>query len=183
LRRLAASLGIDERSLRQELIKLKKKEHEREKIDIPTVPEKRTTNWELRDELLPVVLGIEDHDKKVRVLEDITEADFKEPSSRSFYRFIYQVAQEEKELRWPQILNRLEDENLKQRLIALLSFDWKEVDKDKVFEDCLMTFKKRKLEKKLAELRMHIAIAERKGDAARVGVYVKEYQQLMKNRR
>jgi len=184
LRKLAGSLGIDESSLRSELLRLKKKTGERDKKFEGASPTPQVRQMGLQtDELLLLAVLIEDGGLREKAFQELGETSFEDLNAKELFHLLFQMDQERQSVEWPSVLNRLSDEEFKTRLVAVSSLDWEPEDRNKAFGDCLSRIQKKQLQKRLEELRRSIAKAEREGDAKRAGDYVKEYQSLLEQTR
>jgi hypothetical protein len=79
-------------------------------------------------------------------------------------------------------LNRLQDEKLKSLVSESACVELKEPDRIKAFEDCLEALRRKRIARRLEELRRQIARAEKEGDSARVSGFMAEYQTLLQER-
>lgn len=184
LRKLAASLGVDENSLRAELLKLKKK-HEKPssgKTEVsqtaPKINAGKIVKWPASDEIMLVSLGIEETALRRKLLMACEEDDFEDAQCREILRLLMAWEAEKQASSWPKVLSRIQDPSFKQKLTAVSTLEWDSSQKEKAFEDCLNHLKSRKLDKKLEELRRSIAKAERDGNPSLMSEYVREYQTL-----
>jgi DNA primase len=178
LRRLAAALGVDDNSLRSELAKLQKKGAEREaasgkRKSTPIMARKK----EAKDEAILFALALEQNHFREALIKEVDENDLTEPISKQLLQHL-RLFTEGRKPNLAQILTRIPDEDYKEQLIGVTSFDWSSEDKDKAFRDCVLKLKKKRVDQKLDELRRNIAKAEKAGDQVLIGQYVKEYQAL-----
>ena len=182
LRKLAGALGVDENSLRTELLNLKKKTGEREK----KLTEKSAAPAGSRipeEEVLLLGLMMEDPSLRETAFQELSESFFREGATRRLFRMLETLEPSKQGTGCSRVLNRLEDEDFKARLTASSALDWTAEDRQKAFQDCLAKLKLRQVKKRLDELRRDIAQAERAGDQARAGAIVKEYQTLLRQTR
>lgn len=182
LRRLASSLGVEENSLRTELEKMKRKSSERSVYAQPvtaiTVPAIKKT--ETSEENILLFLTMEDANIRSFVFEQLQESDFLDPATSQTFSKLLEIERSGGKIIWPQILNRLENEELKRKIVSLASLDWNDQEKKQGLEDCFKTLYKKRNQKKLDEIRRLIAKAEHEKDSAKVGDLMKEYQDLWK---
>jgi hypothetical protein len=82
-------------------------------------------------------------------------------------------------LSWPKILNHIEDEGIKQKLVAASALELSSQDAPKAFSDCVNSIKRKQMERRLGELRRVIAEAEREGNQAEISAFTQEYQSLL----
>lgn len=182
LRRLASSLGVEENSLRSELDKLKKKTFDKPGSSALTVskPAQPNTKTETSEETILVLLTMEDVNIRAFVFEQLREADFLDPDAREAFSKLLEIERGGGSIVWPQILNRLENEDFKRKIVSLASLDWNDQEKKQGLEDCFKTLYKKRNQKKLEEIRRLIAKAEHEKDSAKVGDLMREYQELWK---
>lgn len=182
LRRFSGALGVEENSLRLEFAKLKKKMERGAKSE-PASSAKTPSAAKSQDlnELLLFVLALEEPEFRRRLLAEFSDFEWAQPSLKVLFNLLKQADEEGLSLTWPQMLNRFDGEDLKQRLTAAYSFEWaSSTERQKTFLDCLAKIKNKQLQRKLEDLRQSIACAERLGDLQKVGDYVKEYQSLLR---
>lgn len=179
LRRLAASLGVDENSLRSELMKLKKKTGESFRAR-NSKPVSRQSSIEADDEILLLWLAIEDKQYRGMLFEEFTGEDFVDGEYRDLFNALHRMDEENQQVTWPAVLNRLKGERFKERLVAASSLEWGADEKQKAFTDCIKKNRQKKVERRLDDLRRSIARAEQEGNLSQVGAFVKEYQALWK---
>ncbi len=181
LRRLSASLGVEENSLRSELEKLKRKV---EGAAAGRLSQKKdpqpSSSLMPSDEMILLALAVEQNKWRAILLEELEAADFTDPQLRAFFQMLRNLEEERLPIHRYQILNRLEDEQFKEKWAAVTALDWAGEQQEKAFEDCLRKLKKKRIERRLENLRREIAQAEREGDLTRVDIYIKEYQDIWK---
>ncbi len=180
LKRLAGSLGVEERSLRTELSKLQKKIQGLERESKTKSSVKSTAGSEAPEEVLLLALMLEEASFREAAFSQLEDQDFHAPPLASFFRMLLELDRTGEKISWPKIMNRLQDEALKEKIVTSFSFDWTAEAKAKAFQDCLGHIQRRRREKRLIELRQNIAKAEHDGDEVRVGGFVREYQKLLR---
>lgn len=192
LRKLAGALGVDENSLRTELIKLRKKQ---EKIiprqPLPLAPAAIKREEIGPDELLLLAVAIEDASLRKELLLECEESDFADPELRGIYQYFANLeASGSIEARaagpsaaWAKIFNRLTNPVLKENLTKLSAMNWDSDQRQKAFTDCLAQMRLHKSDKKLEQLRRSIAKAEREGDQSGLETLMQEYHSLWKQSR
>lgn len=185
LRKLAASLGVDENSLRSELLKLKKKNEKpaipaSEKTAAPAIrPAAAVKSPEKSDEeIVLLALAVEEGDLRRKLLSEFEETEFEDPRRRELFQLLSVLEAQKQPVNWPRILTRLEDVSFKEQLTALSSMEWDGTQKQQAFQDCLNHKKAKKVTKRLDDLRRSIAQAEREGNAVLTDQYMREYQTL-----
>ncbi len=183
LRKLASSLGVEENSLRTELNKLKKKTSDKAppQGSAPVKPVSAPVrSSQVSEEVVLLLLALEDAKLRQLVFEQLTESDFLEVPSKTAFRALQEMQTAGEKIVWPQILNRIEHEPLKQKLVAVSSLDWNDNEKQQALDDCFKTLYKRRNQKRLEELRRLIAKADLERDTVKMGEFMKEYQSLWK---
>lgn len=178
LKRLAASVGVEENSLRTELTKLKKKESGRRTPLLPEKKERAPGEPSLTEEPLLFSLAFEDAKLGEIFLNEFKETDFSDPALRELYVLFAEQYKPGRGVAFSQILNRIPNEALAQKLIAFASMEWTSESRERAFADCLRKISQAKLQKRLEELRRAIAKAEREGDQAHLADYTRQYQDL-----
>lgn len=176
LRKLAGSLGVEENSLRTELLKLKKKTQEQPKKAAETPAE--SPKSQTLDENLLLSLAIEENHLRRLLFAELTEADFTDASCRDVFQILNQMEQAQESVNFPKVLNRISNPLVKQKILAASSMEWQPGQKDKAFEDCIQHMRSRQTDRKLEDLRRSIAKAERGGNPAELEEYMKLYQDL-----
>lgn len=181
LRKLAASLGVDENSLRSELFKLKKKSEkpkgsEKSSAPAPAAPVRPGENTD--EEILLVALAVEDGELRRKLLVALEENEIEDPRAREIFQVLSSLEAEKLPVNWPRILTRLPDPALKAKLTALSSLEWDSNQRAQAFQDCLSRKKSKKVERRLEDLRRAIAKAERDGNSALMDTHMREYQTL-----
>ena len=180
MKRLAGALGVEENSLRNELAKLQKKTGESGKKTAGVSTLMAVKKPMTQDEVLLLALAMEEPSFLKILAEELTESDFEEPFSRRFIRILSESVRTSEKMKCSQFLTRLEDGAFKEALIAASALEWSSgEEKEKAFWDCLKKIKRKRAEKRLEELRRSIAQAERDGNEDKLGVFVKEYQNLL----
>lgn len=181
LRRLAGSLGVDETSLRSELLKLKKKQEKTGKSAPEAVKALKVESIPAAaDEILILALSVEEASLRRKLLVQCDESDFSEAQSRELFQCLATMEAQQQPVSWPKIFTRIQNSAFREKLTAQLALEWDHDKKTQAFDDCLNHLKTKKVEKRLDELRRSIAKAEREGNTALLGEYAREYQALWK---
>lgn len=182
LKRLGHALGIDENSLRSELAKLRKKTAS----TAPPSAQKTTAESDvllgetaLQDEIVLMSLILEEESLRAVAVRELDDADFQTEALKALFRQLQELWQQQRTLPPYQILNRLEDENLKTKIVTVWSLEWNDDTRERAFRDCLYKFMSRRLGRQLRELRFQIAKAEKEGDREGVNAYARQYQRLL----
>lgn len=190
LRKLAGALGVDENSLRSELIKLRKKQEKTVQRQ-PPAPVSPPHEEAGPDELLLLTVAIEDASLRKELLLQCEEADFADPELRGIYQYFEKLeaagSMEDRaagpHATWAKIFNRLTNPVLREYLTKLSAMNWDSTQRQKTFTDCLAQMRLHKSEKKLEQLRCSIAKAEREGDHSVLETLMQEYHLLWKQSR
>lgn len=184
LKKLASSLGVEENSLRTELEKLKRKASGKTAPAAPQAapvkPVEASRPSQASEEVILLLLCLEDPGLRNLIMSQLTEADFRESAVRGAFGKLMEIQNAGEPIIWPQILNFLDDEALKQKVVGVSSLEWSSQEKSQALEDCLKTMYKKRNHKRLEELRRLIAKAELERDPAKVGQFIQEYQKLWK---
>lgn len=187
MRRLSGYLGVDERSLRLELDKLKKKRSAPVLSGSPVAESTVKKQTDLpeagREEMLLAALLVDEPRFRDQAFREIQAEEFLSSPARKVFETLRELDAEGSGASWNRILTRLEDESFKEKLIAGISLEWTAEEKEKAFLDCMRVMKKKQFEARLKELRREIAMAERAGDQARVHAFLAEYQTLLQQMR
>ncbi len=181
LRKLAGSLGVEENSLRSELGKLLKKTSGQVRPAAAAEQAPKAASKAPREEILLLALAVEDPRMREILMEETQVEDFSDRSLYEFYQIIGEGSQSAAAaFSWPRLLQRLQNDEVRQSVLSYLSQDWSAEEKEKVFRDCLKTLKNRQLDRRREELRRSIAKAEREGNQDRILSLAREYQELLR---
>ncbi len=190
-RKLAGILGVEVSSLRQEWQRINAQQERSDSTfrnsSLPPAGASQTMNKPRSavtgkleaDESLILALLVEDSKSREEVMKELSEEDFSQGTTKSLYREFILLQQSEAPWAWPQVLNRVEDAELKKRLIGWTAVEWNSEDRHKALMDCLGSLKKKRLQKRLDNLQSEIARAEARGDQNLVLTYTTEYQTLL----
>lgn len=181
LRKLAASLGIDENSLRKELGKLKDKTA-KPAVAPGTGRTKPPAKKASQDEILMLNLFIDEPSLREGILTHVQETDFNHEECRKLFQDLAARYRQGTAFNWPQVLSQIPSDEFKSALLGPTVFEWSKEDKEKAFEDCLKKIKGKQHQIKLDQLRRQIAQAEKEQDSPRVKRFVEEYQVLLKSK-
>jgi len=181
LKRLAQSLRLDENSIRTELLKLKNKSAERgTKARASAVVDfQKASIKKFKDEIFLLGLMIENDEICTTAIGRLEDDDFESQTIRRLFQTAKELKKQGQTIQWARFLNTCQNEDLKSELVQVSSMEWTGEDQKRAFADCFAQLKRKKLEKRLEDLRQSIAKAEREGNQEQVGVYIKEYQSLL----
>ncbi len=187
-RKLAGILGVEASSLRQELQRIRGQQNRGDasarnassSSGVPAANKARPVPGKAEaDESLILALLVEEPKSRESVLGEMLEDDFSQPATKALYREIVLLQQSESSWAWPQVLNKVQDSELRNRLISWTAVEWTGEDRHRALQDCLASLKKKRLQKRLDNLRSEITRAEALGDQGLVLTYTTEYQSLL----
>lgn len=183
LRKLAGALGIEENSLRLELQKLSKKMAGQSGAQVPKSPSKAEGFEAMShsDEWMALYLAMENSRFAEKVFSELHVADFADYSCGRVFQILENEYQQSKKIMWPQILQRFQDEKIKEKLVGLSALEMTSEEKEKSFQDCLKRIKQRKLDGHLSALRREIAKAELEKNREKLDFFLKQYRELLQN--
>ncbi|MBI1978155.1 MAG: DNA primase [Candidatus Omnitrophica bacterium] len=184
LKRLAVTLGVEEGSLRSELVKLKAKQQsfksgqvERHEIVVNV----RKSEPQLEKLFLSLMLHYPPYIRTF--LEVFPEFSFTGEKTRELFNLFAQLVREcdENQLSTSKILNRIKDENLKVFASELVMMEWgaQKEDRERFFQELVHALKTQQFAGHLKMLRNQITQAEEAGDQESVLRYMKAYQDLL----
>ena len=186
LKRLAATLGVEEASLRSELAKLQKKQQGTQKSEAVPV---QTTASNLQadrkgNQLERVLLSLLLHYPPylLALKEAFPNFSFLDNKLNRIFSLMDQMVcvDQMPEISTSKVLNRINDEELKALVSSLLAGEWlSHENREQAFQDCLRALKKEEHSKRLRALRNRISQAEDQGDENLVLKYMKDYQTLL----
>lgn len=187
LKRASGVLGIDERSLRTEFLKLQSKQAGQEK----TGGDKKSTDasWQTPAyvshewTLLSLVPGREDLLKVL--IRELQGDDFRDPEARKIFEFLceYESRNEPRKLTLSSLVSRIQSDEIKSFLARLSFFELTEEENRKAFQDCMDKIRSENWEERLNQLVQKIKQAEASGEDEKVLEYVKQYQALVAKKR
>ncbi len=191
LRRLAMTLGVEERSLRLELGKLKTKLEPRKPVDSQEIKPIRTQNQNQNqkrtnsDEPLERMLL----DLFLNHLQYLSQFKNEFPNYHFSDERVQQVVEalgvfgdsnQEVTLLLPKLFQRFSTDALKTFVSQLIMLEWNSPeDREQAFSDCLSKIKKRMKSEELTRLRNRISEAELRDDQKTVLTHMKAYQELL----
>ncbi|MBU3759021.1 MAG: DNA primase [Candidatus Omnitrophica bacterium] len=192
LRKLAGILGVESASLRQELQKLRDRSKKR---DVPQISQAETqkmsrpagdtpsaaanTPRSVQDETLLLALMIDDPKSREGVIAQVAEGDFRQTSAKMLFRQLVELHRSGAAWGWPQVLNYIEDRNLKKSMMDWTTIDWQSEDRQKALRDCLGYVRRKRFQEQLDALRSEIGRAEALGDRDRLTALAADYQKLL----
>lgn len=187
LKQLASAVNIDANSLRTEFAKFRGRQAADAQVRTART-EKPPASSAKPDrqhdtEIMMLALIIEEKNFREQAFGELEDGDFTSAPAENLFKSLRSLNQGKTDWSWPQILNRIENANFKQQLIATASFDWQAEEKTKAFSDCLRAVRKKRLLRRLDELRRQIMRAEQSGDHDLVTAFTREYQTLLQQTR
>ena len=178
LKKLAANLGVDERSLRSELQKLQsKKETSRETPRTP--PEAKPSTEPIYEKLiLALIMHYPPHLDEFR--DALPAYQFQGRKTKELFQLLNEyMSKSGEDFSGARFLNRIKDHLLKTFASELLVMEWSGQDRERGFRDCLHKMQQVQIDSRLKELRHQITRAEEVGDQSAVGILMREYQDLL----
>lgn len=179
LSQLGSRLGIHEQALRTELLKIKKKTADHTKPETPLPPVKSNLH---QNEILILALAFDVSEFYTVLSEELVLEDFSDPACCRLYQILRTSRDNGEKLSWPQLLSRVEDDRVREKLTEISCVDWSSEAKEKAFRDCIDGLHQRKVKRRLEDLRREIDQAERSGDLVRLGRITQEYQALWRQK-
>jgi len=184
LKRLAASLGVDERSIRQEFSKLqsKGKMARREGVIVQNTPPQtaRTATSELSYEKMMLALLLHYPQLFEAFRFDLPDYEFQGKQSRELYQLLsHQIGKNPEKFSSVKFLGQIEDAVLKRFVSELVVSDWSEPEAERAFKDCSQKMMRATRDSQLKELRSKISRAEEIQDRKAVDALMQEYKQLL----
>lgn len=182
LKKLAATLGVEESSLRTELAKLKAKQR-----PAPDPAAKKTAPPPLPKPKEPVLevhllgLLLQDAAFLDRFRDSFPDYSFSGAMTREAFRIIEETVRSgaEKKMFASKILNRTHNEELKAFISQLLVIGGSMEDREQTFQECLRKLEADGRALRLQALRSQISQAEELGDEHALQELMKAYQQLL----
>lgn len=182
LRKMSATLGVEERSLRVELEKLRTKrlsqragEESPARLASAALPEPSHEK---------MVLGcfLQDPSFYSEFKQALPGYQFEGERSRDLFQVLDEYLSGEGGSEWSavRLLNQIRDERLKAFASELLAAEFPEGEtRDKLFFDCLRKMENLMIERSLKEIQSRIHLAEQEGDQGLVTSLMQEYKELM----
>ena len=180
MRKLAGTLGVEERSLRVELEKLKSKKSTWEHLAPKTqeAPAGRTADPSYEKVILALML--QDPAWINEFKRALAGYRFQGERTRELYLLLEeQIGNDPNSFSSSQIFNRLRESRLKTFATELLAAEWNEEDRERAFQDCLGKMRQVLVTNSLREIRSRIGRAEEAGDLELVTTLMREYKELL----
>lgn len=184
LKKLSSALGVDAGSLRAELRKLKEKKGYSSApvmAGAGAVPARKSAGLpEIgQDEVMLLGILLEEPSWVSQAGRELSEGDFQLPGSAQLFRLLCEGASQSNPLSFPAYLNRLEDGNFKKSLTAAVAWEWEPAVKERAFQDCLKSIQRKRIQRRMEDLRREIADAELRGDQQKILEFTREFQSLL----
>lgn len=178
LKRLAALLGVEERSLRNELAGFKRKFRGREAgaATGPSAPPSQTLHPE---EGTLVSLLLEEPAFLPGAADSLRVEDFRNAGAREVFEILRNCHELGTKIAYSQILNRVEDESIKSFIAAHSVKELTPQEKEKAFGDCVRRIRQKRIEERLERLRRAISAAEGSGENKLVNELLTQYRGLL----
>src|SRR3989338_1102140 len=181
MKRFSSAVRVDEQSLRLELSKLKKKDNERARPasagSRPVLPAAASIS---QDELLLLALMVEAPAMRETIRTDFAEGEFDFPSAKTLFRLICEIYDQRSGFNWADVLSKIEDQELKQKLISAAQIQGDGPVSERVYWDCKRKLRFRKIDRRLRELDDLIRLEDKDKESALLREYLQEYRALSK---
>ncbi|MBI4387792.1 MAG: DNA primase [Candidatus Omnitrophica bacterium] len=185
LKKLAGSLGVEERSLKIELEKLKAKKVTRSSNALEVSTRSAASSPILPYEKLILTCLLQNPSYLEKLLEALPTYEFENEQAREFFEILRRQISERAELfSSTHLMNELKDDRLKVFATELLVSELPEGEAlEQVFQDCLAKIEQVLLDKELKEIKHRIQQAERDKDLPLVNQLLQDYQGLLEGSR
>ncbi|MBI4549711.1 MAG: DNA primase [Candidatus Omnitrophica bacterium] len=183
--RLAAVLGVQTDSIRNELAKLKARKGEGRDAAAAAAPERKegaAGGPVAEEEFMLLGLLLVEPERLEKVLQEVGADDFHSEESRRVFLTLKALFDEGEKITFNSFFGRLRDESLKPQLSKVTFFEMDELSRDKAVADCLRRIKLKKLEKERTDLERRIAQAESEGREEDLLKCMKQLQTLLASR-
>ncbi len=183
LKRLASSLGVDERSIRQEFSKLQSKgkmmrQGEPAQPAQPAQPKVTTSELAYEKVMLAILLQYPQLLESFRY--ELPDYEFQGRQSRELFQLLgHQISKNPEQFSSVKFLGQVTDAVLRRFVSELAVSEWSESEAERAFRDCLQKMKHVTKETQLKELRNKISRAEEIRDHKAVDQLMQEYKQLL----
>ncbi len=179
LKEVAEHFGLDERSLMDRLLYMKRSSSSRpgivvpEQASTPKMKPRPKSKYELAEEDL-VRLALQNNELLAFISRHLSEDELSDPEMKSIYSTIRQLYHQNHFAMPQQVLESITDPTIAARLAHLMSTSYSDdIDLQRLAADCLVLLRRRRLETILANLENEIKIAQEKG--LDVSQYTKQY--------
>ncbi|PIQ86041.1 MAG: DNA primase [Candidatus Omnitrophica bacterium CG11_big_fil_rev_8_21_14_0_20_45_26] len=177
VRRLAGVLGVEERSLRIELDKLKSKQKVSIVRNAPTIkPKAAEPPYEKL--LLSYILHYPPYFAEFK--QTLPHYQFQGELSRELFQSIAEALLEDAgHFSGSRFISQLPNSSLQKFVSELLVDEWSEKDREKGFRDCILKMQQVVFNQNLQDLRHRIGDAEQAGNQDLVAALMQEYKELL----
>lgn len=185
VKKMSASIGLNEASIRTELARLQKQPasgfmRSQKEAPAPQPPRFSATS---QSEILLLALMIDDPRFAHEATQELAVSDFSQPLARSIFQWLPQLESADAFTRLKRTLSKIRDEDFKNKLVVIGDFDWSHEEKRKAFQDCVRKLKRSKADAQLQDLRQKLLEAESKGEKDLWHSLMQEYQDLERAKR
>jgi len=178
LRRLAGTLGVEERSLRVELEKLKRKRSHPMKQNQVTLPKANTPEPAHEKMLVGFILHYPPYFAEFK--KALPQYQFLGTRTKELFQLVAEsFLRNVDQFSCTRFISQLRDQRVKAFASELLVHDWEPEDREKGFHDCLLKMQQLVYEQDLRALRGRIGQAEQVGDQSLVAALMQEYKELL----
>ncbi len=188
LKKLAAVLGVEEHSLRSELVKLKSKQKSQAlSAERPQVPISQRPQWKEKDppvETLLLSLLLYDPSRLETFSSLFPDFIFTGAVAGEVFNLLKTTSPAGKNnFSLSKLMNKTDSEALKAFITRLTVMgDFSAEDQEQAFQDCLRKIKSEGRDLRLRQMRSQIARAEEMGDQDSVQALMRSYQELLGKR-
>lgn len=135
-------------------------------------------------ERLLIGLSLESEDFLKRVISELDENDFVNPSTRRLFRLLVDFCEKAQPVTPTRLMNLLESDNQTQAILSSICVETDSVlDKDKTLKDSINNMKVRRLDEELKHLKEEIQSTQGKKDESRLNQLLYEYSSKEREKR
>ncbi len=180
LKKLAGTLGVEERSLRFELEKLKSKTSVQRRSQISQAQSVPNRAPDPPNEKMMLALILERPDYLNEFKEALPNYQFQGERTRELFQLITDhTAKNPRPFSSSGFINQIRDGHLKTFASELMIMEWNDEAIKRSFRDCLKKIRQVIVSNQLRELQNRIARAEGSGDLGLVTTLIQEYKELL----
>lgn len=180
LKKLAVTLGVEEASLRAELLKLKSKQSQKPSFSELRPFQKETRKAEPPAEKMLISLIFQDPSYFQMFKELFPNYVFVGDRTKEIFDLCGHLLQTlNSKITASQLLNRIQKAPLKNYVSELLLTEWRVEDREAAFQDLVKKIKGQERDQRLLSLRNQISQAEEMGDQDAILKFMKAYQNML----
>jgi len=178
LKKLSSELRVDENSLRSELAKLRSRLKNLPGGSRASQPEKKEPAGLLRKEEIHL-LYLMSEEEGAGHLAEVSERDLSDPLTLRAFQVLGETRKDHPGGScFSAFVMRLEESNLKRKIIELSFLEWGKEERAKALQDCLRMIVRLRREGERKALEAKIRSAEENGELSRLAEYLKDFQNL-----